>query len=580
MSAILAACLTSVLAPLPQDDLRRAVPDRQVVVRDAGAGEPGRIVVKLAEGSGEAARRALADAAGDAVVQPFFAGLELQLAALRARVLAALPPGARPPADLALYHEVRCAPAATAALLARLAALPAVELAYPRERAAPPPGDILPVTPSFVTRQGHRAAAPSGIDALAAQQTTGAWGRGITVLDIEWGWWFDHEDLAVLRPASLVGPPVVNNAYNDHGVAVIGELAGDPDRWGVTGLTPDVRVLCATDYPATGYSVAAAIVVGLPYLQRGDVMLLEAQTHTPLGLGPTEWNQADFDAIQNATRLGVVVVEAAGNGGVNLDDARLGGLFDVNVRDSGAIVVGATNGSALQRASFSCYGTRIDANGWGANVASTGYGDMFNPGGDRRQYYTASFNGTSSASPIVTSAVIALLGAARAQLGPAEAALFDHRLVRQLLRSHGTVVPGPQNIGRRPDLLATFRAAFLERGTRLLDPSQLGRTFRIELAPPGLGANDSWALLAAPVAANLGLGLPLPGPLCDRLLLDPSTLQFVGGGGFATNPAVITVPVPADQNLIGARFYFQALTLEALAARPCLTNSVMAFVEL
>ncbi len=581
--------LTLCSATAPQSDLPRTVPAKNTIKVDPAMHDPRRVVVKLVEGEAGLVRAGAIDdagilgAIGARAVRPFFVGLERELAALRARVLAATPPGQRPPADLSLYFEVSAAGIDDArALLRDLNELPQVELAYPRELPTPPPGDLPPVTPSFVLSQGYRGAAPSGVNAHAIQQLTGAWGGGVTVLDIEWGWWFDHEDLAVLRPGSLVGPPVFNNNYNDHGLAVVGELAADADQYGVTGLTPEITMLVATDYPASGYSVAAAIVVGLPRLRAGDVMLLEAQTNTPLGLGPTEWNQADFDAIQNATRLRVVTVEAAGNGGVNLDDASLNRAFDLTFRDPGAIIVGATNGSALTRAGFSSYGSRVDANGWGANVASTGYGNLFFPNSDRRQSYTASFSGTSSASPIVTSAVVALLGAARAQLEPSLAGALDYRAIRTLLRTQGTPMnPPTQGISQRPDLGNALRAANLERGLRLLDLAQTGQTMRIEVtAPFAASPPDAWVLLGALLPANLGLPAPFQPPFCDRLLLDGATLSVLTQGGFTTAPIVVPAPIPNLVDIRGLRFYLQAATLRAANLTLCMTNSVMVFVEL
>jgi hypothetical protein len=587
MSIVL--CLLASAPPAAQaESLPRAVLPKAAVTVDPAQHDVGRLVVKLAEGApGLAAAGSIADPAvraaiGTRTVRPFFAGLERELAVVRARVLAALPPGQRPPADLSLYFEVTTAGAADArALLAALNVLPQVELAYPRELPVPPPGDIPPLTPSFVVRQGYRDAAPNGIDAHAIQQLTGAWGEGLTVLDIEWGWWFDHEDLGVLRPGSLVGPPVFNNSYNDHGLAVVGEIAADADQYGVTGLTPDIDLLVATDYPSTGYSVARAIVTGLPHLRAGDVMLLEAQTSTPRGLGPTEWNQADFDAIQNATRLGVITVEAAGNGNANLDDPAFNGLFDLTVRDSGALIVGATTGAPLTRASFSTYGSRVDANGWGGSVASTGYGNMFFPGNDRRQSYTATFGGTSSASPIVTSAVVALLGAARAQLEPARAAAMDYRALRTLLRTQGTPTnPPAQGISQRPDLARAFRAAGLERGLRLLDPARIGQTLRIEVTP-GFAAtpSDLWVLLGAQAPANLALPAPFQPPHCDRLLLDPATMLVLAQGAFAGANHVVPAPLPNLPDPRGLRTYLQAVTLQAGPVALCTTNSVMVFVE-
>ena len=84
-------------------------------------------------------------------------------------------------------------------------------------------------------------------------------------------------------------------------------------------------------------------------LEAGDVILIEQQmcvcgrtcNAQCSGCGPVEWQQATFDAISLATAQGISVVEAAGNGAVQLDAPDCLGLFDRNVRDSGAIIVGA-----------------------------------------------------------------------------------------------------------------------------------------------------------------------------------------------------------------------------------------------
>lgn len=538
------------------------------------------VVVKLAEGrpglvrNGAIADRDVQGCIGGASVRPFFAVCPEALATIRARQVAAAPPGEVPPVDLGLYFEVST-PTADAAhdLVVRLNALAAVEIAYARELPAPPPGDIPPVTPDFTAQQSWRSPPPTGIGADTMLYTMGASGTGLRLLDIEWGWNFAHEDLSQLRPGSLVGPPISQPTYNNHGDAVIGELTADADPYGVTGCAPDTRVLVATDYPSGGYSVANAIAVGLPSLQSGDVMVLEAQTSTPLGLGPTEWVQADFDAILIATGLGVITVEAAGNGGVDLDSPSLGGLFNIGVRDSGAILVGASNGSALSRASFSCFGSRIDANGWGANVVSTGYGDLFNPG-DVRQTFTATFSGTSSATPMVAGTVIALRGAASAQLDPAAAAALDAFAIRSLLRGVGTPVP---TISRRPDVPALLAASGITTGLSMRDEPRTGQTCHIDLQPAFTPApGDLFAFAGSLLADNR----PMPAPFPGRLLLDAATSSPLGLGGLpASGPATLPVTVPAHLSFVGVRYHVQAFTLQAATGVLAATNGVQLLVR-
>jgi serine protease len=561
---------------------RRAVLPKHLV--DALPVAPGqtRVVVKLAEhraglvADGRLVAPEVRAVVGARQVQSFFAGHEDRLRELRARQLAAAPRGELPAVDLALYFEVLAADAGdTAALVRALNALPEVELAYARELPTPPPGDIPPNTPDLSSNQGYRAPAPTGFDGDLLLATTGASGRGVRVLDIEWGWHFDHEDLSGLRPSALVGPPIANATYNSHGTAVFGELLADADQYGVTGLCPDAQAFAATDYPASGYSVANAIVVGLPSLRAGDVMLLEAQTNTPLGLGPTEWIQADFDAILIATNLGIVTVEAAGNGGVNLDSASLGGAFDLGVRDSGAIIVGATTGAALTRAGFSSYGSRISANGWGGGVASTGYGNLWSVSGDVRQYYTASFSGTSSASPMVTSAVLALRGAALAQLDPAQAAALDGFAIRTLLGQHGAPVAG---INRRPDMAALLTAAGVLRGLRVIGEPRIGQTCQIALTPAFAGTTgDFYGLIGGLVPTNIELPSVFPAG-SGRQLVDPAWAVPLAIGTLGTVPATFPVSVPASSAMQGVSYYVQGVTLQGANNALAATNSVRVHV--
>jgi subtilisin family serine protease len=173
--------------------------------------------------------------------------------------------------------------------------------------------------------------------------------------------------------------------------------------------------------------------------------------------GPIEVLSSVFDAIQTAVAQGFVVVEAAGNGGVNLDDAACSGVFDRSVRDSGAIIVGAghqpSSGVDRQREEFSSFGSRVDLQGWGSYVVTTGYGDLYlasDRPADPGFWYTGVFSGTSSAAAIVAGAVANLQGIALAQSGVPVAPLE----IRTLLVQTGSPQLGntDEPIGPRPNL--------------------------------------------------------------------------------------------------------------------------------
>jgi hypothetical protein len=367
-------------------------------------------------------------------------------------------------ADMNLYFRLEV-PSGTdvAALCDELNALPFVELAEPAVRPMPPPVDLPPPTPDFSSQQSYDQSPPSGIGALDPAVVLGADGSGITLVDIEYSWRLDHEDLEI-PPSAVIsaGTPTDPFNNNDHGTAVLGEIGARKNGYGMTGGAPGTTLRVA---PVTtvefGYDVALTITQAMNVLGAGDVILLEQQmcvcgntcNAQCTGCGPVEWQQATYDAIALATAQGISVVEAAGNGGVQLDSPSCLGRFNRSIRDSGAIIVGA--GDAFhQRLSFSAHGSRLDLQGWGTLVATTGYGDLFNP--EARQRYTSGFNGTSSASPIVASAVAAVQGAASAGGGSP----LDPISLRMLLTATGAPQdacdPVAQKVGPFPNLPAAL----------------------------------------------------------------------------------------------------------------------------
>lgn len=342
---------------------------------------------------------------------------------------------------------------------------------------APDAGDAPPVTPDFTARQGYLDAAPGGIDARYAWGVAGGGGTGVRVIDCEWGWRFTHEDLVGNQGGVVAG---TSHTDTNHGTAVIGEISGDRNTVGITGIAPDAWIAASS---FTDQSSAQAIRAAADRLGPGDIILLEIHRPGPrtpnppqgqLGFIAIEWWPDDFAAIRYAVNKGIVVVEAAGNGFQNLDDAiyntRPTGFptgwtnpFNVNNASSGAVVVGAgapppgthgrDHGPDRSRLDFSNYGARVDAQGWGREVTTAGYGDL--QGGTAPDlWYTDQFSGTSSASPIVVGALSCVQGALRGRgripLSPARA--------RELLRATGSPQqdapgrPATQRIGNRPNL--------------------------------------------------------------------------------------------------------------------------------
>lgn len=359
--------------------------------------------------------------------------------------------------------DVREQPHQVDEVVARLRSLKEVDLAY-REFGVSDPA-VNPGDDSYSTLQYYLDAAPLGIDARWAWTQPNGEGAGIGFVDLEQGWFPNHEDLAGKSPTILFGDnrDGVGDYKGNHGTAVLGEVIADDNAKGVVGIAPSLAsVSMVSHYDAatdTAQHVADAIVAALPNMNVGDVLLLEVQRKARGGL-PVEVDHADFDAIRLAVAHGIVVVEAAGNGGDDLDaytddsgDSILA-RGSTGFRESGAILVGAAN-SAMphDRASFSNYGSRVDCYGWGDSVVSCGCGDLDAGTGDDSTY-TDSFNGTSSASPIVAGAAIIIQGMYQANAGSRLSPLQMRALLSDPATgtAQGTGVTG--NIGVMPDLRA------------------------------------------------------------------------------------------------------------------------------
>jgi subtilase family protein len=403
---------------------------------------------------------------------------------------AALPARASAPglAELTSFYRIQAPEQRLQRLAARLREMRFVRAAYVKPPVelpvamVPAPRPELPsVTPNLAGNQKYLEAAPGGIDALFAWSLAGGQGDGVEIIDIEGAWRFTHEDLTQ-HQAGLAGGTLINDLNTrNHGTAVIGVLGGDDNDFGIKGICPNANVRTISH---SGLGVAAAITTAASLLSPGDIILVEAHAAGPRfnfsqpsgqnGFVAMQYWPDVFAAITFATIVrGVIVVEAAGNGAEDLDDPLysipplgfppLWTPFDRSQSDNGAILVGAgapppgtngrDNGPDRSRLAFSNFAACVDAQGWGAEVTTCGYGDL-QGGPNEDVWYTNQFNGTSSASPVVVGALACVQGALKAAGKP----LLTPISARQLLRTFGSVQqdaplrPATQRIGSRPDL--------------------------------------------------------------------------------------------------------------------------------
>ncbi len=403
--------------------------------------------------------------------------------------------------DLSRYYTLSAPEDELEDIADRLRAADGVEAAYvkpPAEPAQPLLNDMVaseelapPVTPDFTARQFYLDAAPGGIDARYGWTRTGGGGNDVRVIDIEGAWRFDHEDLLQNIGGVVGGTQSTDIRWRNHGTAVIGVIGGDRNAFGVTGIVPDATSSAISIF-GTGQTSSRAIRDAADRLRAGDIILIELHRPGPrhnfagrddqLGYIAIEWWDDDFAAIAYATARGVIVIEAAGNGAENLDDAiystRPAGFpaswsnpFNRSNRDCGAVIVGAgapppgthgrDHGPDRSRLDFSNFGACVDVQGIGREVTTCGYGDL-QGGSNENEWYTDRFSGTSSSSPIVVGAVASVQGALRAAGRP----LLTPATARQHLRNTGSPQqdapgrPATQRIGRRPDLRALYQAVF------------------------------------------------------------------------------------------------------------------------
>jgi hypothetical protein len=361
---------------------------------------------------------------------------------------------------LAAYYVVDVPPSTDPVeLVRRLSRASDVEIAYREPPPVPPP--VYAVDDPRNLKQGYLDAAPNGINARWAWSYGD--GSGVQFVDIEQGWTLNHEDLAAAGITIISGS---NTAWHGHGTAVLGQVVAVDNTLGGVGIAPGATARVVSQFrPGGSYNTADAIVSATAAMSAGGVLLLEAQTSHPNAASyvPVEVYPAEFDAIRDAVDAGIIVVEAAGNGSVDLDTfTDFSGKFvlrrgHADFKDSGAILVGAgqSPGSppARSRSSFSCYGSRVDCFGWGDSIDTCGNGTT----GTSTTAYTSSFGGTSGASPIVAGAALILQSWARKWK-----VTYSPETMRGLLSDAGlntaSFNPPADRIGVMPDLYNVVRS--------------------------------------------------------------------------------------------------------------------------
>lgn len=292
--------------------------------------------------------------------------------------------------------------------------------------------------------QNYLKEAPIGVDSFFARTQSGGDGESVAFVVIEKGFSFGHPDLG---PVTVVfgNPDSGPGSEPGHGTATMGILCSLDDGCGTVGLVPRAAAKAA----AVGLSeseIAAAIVSAAAKVKPGSVLLLATQTEDRL---PSETNELIFDAIRFAVASRRIVVEAAGDGGINFDtyhDASGRQVLNpasADFRHSGAIMVAGCQDEMRLRSEFTNYGARVDCFGWSRAVASTCPPDGY-----------AHASGTAAAAAIVAGCAVSLQGMHRCRA----ANVLDAAALRSLLVKSGThPLRVQERIGTMPDLRRAFK---------------------------------------------------------------------------------------------------------------------------
>jgi len=260
-----------------------------------------------------------------------------------------------------------------------------------------------PIVTAQQKNQKYLGEAPGGVEAKFAWSIPGGRGANQTLVDYETGWTLDHDSfkhLGITKP--FCGG--VKEIKRPHGTAVLGICAG---KGASKGIAPDIDLDSGVTsmYPDS-LKKAKPIVDLAGRLEKGDILLIELESRR---LSQKKLPFEDYlsvrTAIRNIVDLGVIVVEAAGNGSQNLK-----GYPHIHACDSGAIIVAASNAyGEYCRHTGSNFGSRVNCFAWGEEVyTAVSYNE-----GDTSSYCI--FDGTSSAAAIVAGCALSLQGAYEAK---------------------------------------------------------------------------------------------------------------------------------------------------------------------
>ena len=216
-------------------------------------------------------------------------------------------------------------------------------------------------------------------DTVQAAHNTGS---GVKVALIDTGIDYTHPDLIGVYAGGYNVRAGTTDPMDDngHGTHCSGILAATGSAKGIYGTAPGVSLYGVKVLSSTGDGRVSDVVDGIAWAKNNHMKVASMS----LGLG--EDSQALHDAIDQATKSGMLIVAAAGNSGV---PSGAGDTMSYPAKYDGVLAVAAVN-KYNHRAFWSSTGGQLGVSAPGVNVKSSIPGAQY-----------ATYSGTSMATPHV-----------------------------------------------------------------------------------------------------------------------------------------------------------------------------------